>query len=63
VSLTWGDEAPHIFTRKSHRRPAEFPTTIAKRLLQQYRPIATDIALQPNVRFRGADSTGQRNTF
>ena len=31
---------PRIFTRKSHRQPAEFPTPSAKRLLQQYLPVS-----------------------
>ena len=34
VSLTLGDEAPHIFTRKPRLRPLEFLTLGAKRLLQ-----------------------------
>jgi len=37
VSLSSGDEAPHIFTRKSHLQPGEFLITSAKRLLQQNR--------------------------
>src|SRR2546428_243033 len=37
VSLSSGDEVPHIFTRKSRLQPAEFLITSAKRLLQQYR--------------------------
>src|SRR5499425_465842 len=40
VSLSSGDEVPHIFTRKSRLRPGEFLITSAKRLLQQYRPKA-----------------------
>src|SRR5262249_28809797 len=38
VNSSSGDEAPHIFTRKSRLRPGEFLITSAKRLLQQYRP-------------------------
>src|SRR5262249_15139479 len=38
VNSSSGDEAPHIFTRKSLLRPGEFLITSAKRLLQQYRP-------------------------
>src|ERR1700738_2016613 len=38
VSLSSGDEVPHIFTRKSHLRPGEFLITSAKRLLQQNLP-------------------------
>ena len=41
VSLSSGDEVPHIFTRKSRLKPGEFLITSAKRLLQQYLPIAT----------------------
>jgi hypothetical protein len=37
VSLSSGDEVPHIFTRKSRLQPGEFLITSAKRLLQQYR--------------------------
>jgi hypothetical protein len=40
VSLRSGDEVPHIFTRKSRLQPKEFLISSAKRLLQQYRPIA-----------------------
>jgi hypothetical protein len=42
VSLSSGDEVPHIFTRKSRLQPGEFLITSAKRLLQQYLP-QTDI--------------------
>ena len=38
VSLSSGDEVPHIFTRKSRLQPGEFLITSAKRLLQQYLP-------------------------
>src|SRR5215467_3545676 len=34
VSLSSGDEVPHIFTRKSRLQPGEFLITSAKRLLQ-----------------------------
>jgi hypothetical protein len=37
VSLSSGDEVPHIFTRKSRLQPGEFLISSAKRLLQQYR--------------------------
>jgi hypothetical protein len=40
VSLSPGDEVPHIFTRKSRLQPGEFLITSAKRLLQQYLPEA-----------------------
>jgi len=40
VSLPSGDEVPHIFTRKSRVQPREFLISGAKRLLQQYRPVA-----------------------
>jgi hypothetical protein len=39
VSLSSGDEVPHIFTRKSRLRPKEFLIASAKRLLQQNLPI------------------------
>jgi hypothetical protein len=38
VSLSSGDEVPHIFTRKLRLQPGEFLITSAKRLLQQYLP-------------------------
>jgi hypothetical protein len=38
VSLSSGDEAPHIFTRKSRLRPGKFLITGAKRVLQQNLP-------------------------
>jgi hypothetical protein len=44
VSLSSGDEVPHIFTRKSRLQPGEFLITSAKRLLQQNLP-KTVIAL------------------
>jgi hypothetical protein len=44
VSLSSGDEVPHIFTRKSRLQPGEFLISSAKRLLQQYRHLA-DIKL------------------
>src|ERR1700683_14745 len=37
-SLTSGDEAPHILTRKSRLQPLEFLIISAKRLLQHNRP-------------------------
>jgi hypothetical protein len=42
VSLSSGDEVPHIFTRKSRLQPGEFLITSAKRLLQHNRHIATN---------------------
>jgi hypothetical protein len=38
VSLTLGDEVPHIFTRKPRLRPLEFLILGAKRLLQHNLP-------------------------
>src|SRR6516225_7173796 len=40
VSLSSGDEVPHIFTRKSRLQPGEFLISSAKRLLQQNLPLA-----------------------
>jgi hypothetical protein len=40
VSLSSGDEVPHIFTRKSRLRPNEFLISSAKRLLRQNRHTA-----------------------
>jgi hypothetical protein len=47
VSLSSGNEVPHIFTRKSRLQPGEFLITSAKRLLQQYLPIG-DISTAAN---------------
>src|SRR5215510_10984921 len=59
VSLSSGDEVPHIFTRKSRLQPGEFLITSAKRLLQQYRHEAADRTWRPDGRFRGeADKQG-----
>src|SRR5262249_812017 len=53
VSLTLGDEVPHIFTRKPRLRPLEFLILGAKRLLQHNRH-QTDMNTAPgDVRFRG----------
>src|SRR5436190_12950359 len=43
-----GNEVPHIFTRKSRLQPGEFLVTSAKRLLQQYLPIATERSAAKN---------------
>src|ERR1039458_6565040 len=40
VSLSLCDEVPHIFIPKSHLEPREFLISSAKRLLQQYLPLA-----------------------
>jgi hypothetical protein len=47
VNSSSGDEVPHIFTRKSRLQPGQFLITSAKRLLQQYLPIATQRAAAP----------------
>jgi hypothetical protein len=73
VSLSVGDEAPHIFTRRSRLKPGEFLITSAKRLLQHNLP-ETDIAAcrgaifahghqgihRPRSRERGLCPHGQR---
>ena len=41
VSLSLGDEVPHIFTRRSRLQPGEFLINGAKRLLQHNRHIAS----------------------
>jgi hypothetical protein len=63
VSLSSGDEVPHIFTRKSRLKPGEFLITSAKRLLQQYRHECDIARSRMDFRFRGksgraADITG-----
>jgi hypothetical protein len=40
VSLSRGDEVPHIFIRKSHQRARKILIRSGKRLLQQNLPIA-----------------------
>src|ERR1700730_3798683 len=40
VSLSPGDEVPHMFTRKPHLRLEKFAITCTKRLLQQSLPTA-----------------------
>jgi hypothetical protein len=46
VSSSLCDEVPHIFIPKSHLEPREFLISSAKRLLQQYLPLATDAPQQ-----------------
>jgi hypothetical protein len=46
VSLSSGDEVPHIFTRRSRLKPGEFLITSAKRLLQHNRPQAVIAGLE-----------------
>jgi hypothetical protein len=58
VSLSSGDEAPHIFTRKSHLQPGEFLITSAKRLLQQNLPISRHRANHPSRRAAGRANVG-----
>jgi hypothetical protein len=53
VSLSSGDEVPQIFTRKSRLQPGEFLITSAKRLLQQYRHIASVSDVRSYVGFWG----------
>src|ERR1700737_712901 len=48
VSLSSGDEVPHIFTRKSRLKPGEFLMTSAKGLLQQNLPGA-DLSRCSNI--------------
>src|SRR5712672_504683 len=49
VSLSSGDEVPHIFTRKSRLRPKEFLIASAKRLLQQNLPKPDSCAAAKSV--------------
>jgi hypothetical protein len=55
VSLSSGDEVPHI-TRKSRLQPGEFLITSAKRLLQQYRH-ESDLARCRPTLIGGVNST------
>jgi hypothetical protein len=57
VSLSSGDEVPHIFTRKSRLQPGEFLITSAKRLLQHNLPL-TDITGASFDTFVGAQDEG-----
>ena len=52
VSSSLCDEVPHIFIPKSHLEPREFLISSAKRLLQQYLPLADNPAVAAFVRFR-----------
>src|SRR5262245_51365105 len=67
VSLSSGDEVPHIFTRKSRRQPGEFLITSAERLLQQYLPTgdicsaAKTVAIQSRRRRAIAASWARRD--
>src|SRR5258708_15736414 len=49
VSLSSGDEVPHIFTRKSRLQPKEILITSAKRLLQQNLPKPDSCAVAKSV--------------
>jgi hypothetical protein len=51
VSSSLCDEVPHIFIPKSHLEPREFLISSAKRLLQQYRHIASFCCAAKFVRF------------
>src|SRR6202011_2027660 len=42
VSLSSGDEVPHILTRNSRPRSGEFLITSAKRLFQQHRSFSSE---------------------
>jgi hypothetical protein len=55
VSLSSGDEVPHIFTRKSRLQPGEFLITSAKRLLQQYLPTTVVCGATRSPRRRGRE--------
>jgi hypothetical protein len=65
MSLTRGDEVPHVLTRKSRLQPAEFLITSAKRLLQHNRPKAAE-ALEFTsgfeVKRKSKDMPAGRNT-
>src|ERR1700738_3638644 len=57
VSLSRGDEVPHIFIRKSHQRARKILIRSGKRLLQQNLPIADSCTAQkshsyPSPRWR-----------
>src|ERR1700730_16193914 len=43
VSLSLGDEVPHIFIRESHQRPRKFLISSGKRFLQQNLPLADQV--------------------
>src|SRR5438477_292298 len=54
INLAQGDEIPQIITRITRQRPAEFLTTCAKRLLQQYLPEADIVQLAGRPRLEAA---------
>jgi hypothetical protein len=53
MSLTQGDEVPHVLTRKSRLQPAEFLITSVKRLLQHNRHFCDMPGRTANVRYWG----------
>src|ERR1700738_3229652 len=60
VSLSSGDEVPHILTRNSRPRSGEFLITSAKRLFQQHRSKPEYL---PNARMSASTSCGQAAPF
>src|SRR6516225_999934 len=67
VSLSSGDEVPHIFTRKSRLQPGEFLIPSGKRLLQHNPPEsghrATRLACPPSaISDRRPRDVGRRRT-
>src|SRR5450755_4733936 len=58
VSSSLCDEVPHIFIPKSHLEPREFLISSAKRLLQQYRHIASFRCAAKFGRFRAIADIG-----
>jgi len=60
VSLSSGDEVPHIFTRKSRLRPKEFLISGAKRLLQNPPFMHVLPAGFHRIRYYGLLASGKR---
>jgi hypothetical protein len=52
VSSSLCDEVPHIFIPKSHLEPREFLISSAKRLLQQYLPLADSCTAAKSISIR-----------
>src|SRR5262245_4095889 len=57
VSLSSGDEVPHIFTQKSRLKPGEFLITRGKRLLQHNRHKAEVSRVRSRMSVFGAKRT------
>jgi len=63
MSLSSGDEVPHIFTRKSRLQPGESLITSAIRLLQQYLPIPDSCTAANSILFDDLVGAGEQRRW